>query len=537
MPQAALKSVRRARNRRAKTLTVGELLDYVMPSSSRNAALLWPPDAFAAAATVLQRSAGYLSVIDEWPPNRRKTWNATMRAAGAQWRAAAGRQTAAAIPARVREWWRELTHPSVRELPIDELRSQNQSAVCAALQILAAADEACKGVGRPGGPADAFDARSFDYIGDGRTLCSKVVDASRAIVLPKLHTPQLGITLRSLTHNLALYLPGEVTPRWHWHPFPTVDAAGGWALRLLLLPWPKQVRSEWFNPSAGRLGNMPPRFGFFHCDVRQGEEIDLADVKRVFLKAAEKVGHVDGIVLPELALKPYEAEMIAEETGAFVIAGCGVAPRDGKAGENLALMAVPMAGFIATTAIQSKHHRWKLEKNQIQQYRLGNRLDPARHWWEHIAIESRELNFVTFTNWLTISFLICEDLARLDPVTHLLHAIGPNLIIALLMDGPQLTTRWPARYATVLADDPGSSVLTLTSLGMATASRAEGKSTSRVVALWKDAMSATREIELQDGCDGIVLSLRRHMVEEWSADGRSEGEVTSYLVLDDHEPV
>jgi hypothetical protein len=47
-----------------------------------------------------------------------------------------------------------------------------------------------------------------------------------------------------------------------------------------------------------------------------------------------------------------------------------------------------------------------------------------------------------------------------------MNAIGPNLVIALLMDGPQLENRWPARYATVLAEDPGSAVLTVTSLGM-----------------------------------------------------------------------
>jgi 5-methylcytosine-specific restriction enzyme A len=52
-----------------------------------------------------------------------------------------------------------------------------------------------------------------------------------------------------------------------------------------------------------------------------------------------------------------------------------------------------------------------------------------------------------------------------------MRSVGPNLVVALLMDGPQLTARWPARYASVLADDPGSSVLTLTSLGMCLRSR------------------------------------------------------------------
>ena len=41
----------------------------------------------------------------------------------------------------------------------------------------------------------------------------------------------------------------------------------------------------------------------------------------------------------------------------------------------------------------------------------------------------------------------------------------------LLLDGPQLTSRWAARYASVLADDPGSAVMTLTSYGMVQRSR------------------------------------------------------------------
>ena len=52
-----------------------------------------------------------------------------------------------------------------------------------------------------------------------------------------------------------------------------------------------------------------------------------------------------------------------------------------------------------------------------------------------------------------------EDLARLDEVADLVRRIGPSLIIAVLLDGPQLATRWPCRYASIVADDPGSSGL------------------------------------------------------------------------------
>jgi hypothetical protein len=62
--------------------------------------------------------------------------------------------------------------------------------------------------------------------------------------------------------------------------------------------------------------------------------------------------------------------------------------------------------------------------------------------------------------------------------------------------GPQLTSRWAARYASVLADDPGSAVLTLTSFGMAQRSRPHDRDPSRVLALWKDPERGMREIQL-----------------------------------------
>ena len=97
-------------------------------------------------------------------------------------------------------------------------------------------------------------------------------------------------------------------------------------------------------------------------------------------------------------------------------------------------------------------------------------METSRDYWEHIGIQKRVLYFATL-NAMTWTVLVCEDLARQDPAADLIRAVGPNLLIALLMDGPQLSRRWPARYASVLAEDPGTSVLTLTSLGMAERSR------------------------------------------------------------------
>jgi hypothetical protein len=280
---------------------------------------------------------------------------------------------------------------------------------------------------------------------------------------------------------------------------------------------------------------MPEKYGFFRCDSTDCA-VDIDAVAKVFDEASRVAGHIDGIVLPELSLRPGEPQAIAKKTGvSFVVGGCGISPEHGKPGLNFASVSTPNFSGIE----QSKHHRWRLDERQITQYDLGQRLDPSRQWWEHIQVGPRELNFVTLADWLVLSFLICEDLARIDPVNQLLHAVGPSLVIALLMDGPQLASRWPARYATVLADDPGSSVLTLTSLGMCVSSRAPepGKEPSRVVALWKDAFSGPVQIELPKEKTGIVLNLRRHKIEEFTADGRSDLGETAYLRLHSYQAV
>ena len=45
----------------------------------------------------------------------------------------------------------------------------------------------------------------------GFTVCSVEVQGGFR-VLPKMHTAQQGITLRSMTHNLAFFVPREIVP-------------------------------------------------------------------------------------------------------------------------------------------------------------------------------------------------------------------------------------------------------------------------------------------------------------------------------------
>ena len=112
-----------------------------------------------------------------------------------------------------------------------------------------------------------------------------------------------------------------------------------------------------------------------------------------------------------------------------------------------------------------------------------------------------------------------------------MNAIGPNLVVALLMDGPQLEQRWPGRYATALAEDPGSAVLTVTSLGMVERSRNPGDAQNREIALWKEPNGRARVLKLSEGSHGLLLTLTNRLVENFTLDGRGDGKMSMQFAL------
>ena len=176
------------------------------------------------------------------------------------------------------------------------------------------------------------------------------------------------------------------------------------------------------------------------------------------------------VVFPELAHTPQQHALVRDillkdsrET-MLLVSGlcesglCESPKKPEEPGENYVEMDLLYGGRAFSQFVQHKHHRWRLDRHQIAQYGLNGRLSPARDWWEDCTTGDRELSFISCSPWFTMCSLVCEDLARQDPVSEIIRAVGPNLVIALLMDGPQLTSRWASRYATVLADDPGTSV-------------------------------------------------------------------------------
>jgi hypothetical protein len=294
------------------------------------------------------------------------------------------------------------------------------------------------------------------------------------------------------------------------------------------------VRESDFRPVEGSVQRQTKEpFGFF--EFAPAEKLDLDLLDRMIVAARDEVDSVDGVLLPESAVEASEVhdlEALLDRHGVGMLTTgvrqhstqsdppanwvhTGVNPRLEKGGSPRAC-----SGEQWFHIRQNKHHRWSLNEKQILQYHLGGALHPDIRWWETMKIPRRAVDFVEHGDEIAIVSLVCEDLAQIDSVADVIRAVGPTLVYAPLLDGPQISSRWSARYASVLADDPGSAVLTLTSFGMVQRSRPHGRDPAPVIALSKDPVRGLREIRLEPGAQGVLLTVCGSRTTRRSADGR-----------------
>lgn len=526
--------------------TIGSLFEFLFESTDISVSKIrWPPDAFCFVATALQRSSAYTGLVALEKAKlgfdgRERDREEAIQDVGERWRSSAAKRKLP--PQLVGKWLGEIREN--RELPLANIKTRKRL-LAAMINMMAAADESCAGLGISLTSSDNDEfTRAAElqlYPGkNGSSLCRNI-HPSKARVLPKCHTPQTGLTIRSFSHFLALASNTEVRPEW----FSFFDKTNQHGLNLLLIPWPNEVIPKQFRATeVQKISDEVDRggYGLFTFDALG--RVDIKFLKKILRTAEKTVGRIDGIVFPEIALSPGAVQQISRafvRENRFLIAGVGRPAKKGVCGQNYIRFDVMLPGGQYVVWLeQKKHHRWKLEKNQLLQYGLGSVLNPEANWWEHIDLSDRSLMLVTLKPWLTACVLVCEDLARPDPLGELIHAVGPNLVICLLMDGPQLSGRWPGRYATSLADDPGSSVLSLTSVGMTKLSRAIAGNPAPpgCIALWKDARSGSaKEIVLPTDAQAIVLCIAVEYCEEWTADGRGDKGNAGYPYLVGQHPI
>lgn len=382
-------------------------------------------------------------------------------------------------------------------------------------------------------------------------------------VLPKRHTPRVGMTLRNYSLNLAFH-QSAVEVRWHqekagFAPIVKKQTRPLESISILLLPWPLEVRLQDFRPVDP---NGKPPYFHFNPDIAMSkrELMKRKDqlccyVRDALKQAKHEAGSVHMVILPEVSLTRNELsaveDILASADVRAYIAGVRGPGKGTYAANTVYCRTREAKGPAASSpsreskgrrgsafgprnhdAVQGKHHRWCLGRPQITQYQLGGILSPRQLWWEKIALSDvRSVRFINIGGELTLCPLICEDLARQEPIGDLIRAVGPSIVVAILLDGPQLASRWSARYASVLADDPGSAVITLTPLGMVDRCRSGDARKSRAIALWSESGGSPRAIELEAGANAVLLSVDVEEEQEHTADVRRDRIFTNSVTL------
>lgn len=526
----------------------GQALDHIGCPS-------WPVDLFAVVGSIIERSGCYTMAT----PDRTALHIHEVRLEEIKKCAVIWNSNFDSPPSPVLSLWADLVG-ELANTKIAEIR-KNSLLVSKLLALFAIADEASAGIGWDVDPSEvhrkmfaslvfsgitgADEANELPY---GRKSMCVRVPPDQAIVLPKSITASVGCTIRSLSHHLALLPPISVLePEWLLSSSnPTGTASSLECIRLLLVPFPFKIHADSFKLSSPQqpLGesNLPAYFSLeqrwlkVRDEALTGERL-ATDLVRPLIEAAKtETGHVpNGIVFPECALSSELAgelvEALADSGIEFLITGVLDTTSDGKH-FNRALTFTLQQDRGVSMAEQNKHHRWRLDRGQTERYALEfDNSSENNQWWEDIDVSSRRLPFFALRRDMSLVTLICEDLARSDPAMPAIRAVGPNLVIALLMDGPQLAVRWPGRYATVLADDPGSAVLSFTCAAMVDRSNWLEAKPARSVGLWRDSQRGTQEIGLSDGALGVVLSLQSKSKKQTTLDGRSDEATSRQLTL------
>jgi hypothetical protein len=522
-----------------ETPTIASTWKTVAAAPITDELLEWPADLFALTNSILARSETYRFALSppsgvEWPPRRFPSWSDAVAEASGQWSAWLEDRERAFPDLLAKEW---LVFSERIHLPLEDLAEGRDWRMCEALLTLhAIADEACAGLGialsRFGGKGCVYRARGRELL--ARTGSLARIPSHCLRVLPKVRTPPNGTSIRSFSRYACVQGPG-VEARWHKTPIRRkgTDPYARHA-NLLLLPWPLRVRESDFRPVEGSVQRQTKGpFGFF--EFAPAEKLDLDLVDRMIVSARDEVDSVDGVLLPESAVDESEIddlEALLDRHGVGMLTTgvrqrstqsdlpsnwvhTGVNPRLEKGGSPSA-----SSGEQWFHIRQNKHHRWSLDEKQILQYHLGGALHPHIRWWENMKVPRRTIHFVEHGDEIALVSLVCEDLAQIDSVAEVIRSVGPSMVYAPLLDGPQISSRWSARYASVLADDPGSAVLTLTSFGMVQRSRPHGRDSSPVIALLKDPVRGLREIRLESGAQGVLLTVCGSRTTRRSDDGR-----------------
>jgi len=380
----------------------------------------------------------------------------------------------------LKHWFYNSENQYISYLAKDISNKSNESIIQLILTLHAIADEACAGWGISTIDKIGFISKAqkeaHKLLEEGGTLAT--IDISRARILPKRHTPNVGITLRSFSSHLG-YHKSSIDVNWihEKENLLSEQIKEHKSFSVMLMPWPLQVKMQDFKKvKVNSIDIDQNNYGFFAYDpdsdsnLKKQRPDNIRYLERYIKNAQDEAGSVDMIVFPESSLnfnevKVLEKTLIKHNISLYV---CGVRDVTQNEINSSGKLKSNMVYFNSLTEqntqpnkskryifdadnseiskyTQKKHHRWKLTRSQIVQYGLGRVLKPSINWWEAISIPQRRVTFINVGKHLTLCPLICEDLARQDPIADLIRTVGPSLVITILMDGPQKIDRWSSR--------------------------------------------------------------------------------------------
>lgn len=496
-----------------------------------NKILSWPPNVFIIVYSLLEYTDKYRLMVS---PQPHFTWdyqkdNVSVQFITTEWlaliSAQSGQKRTSSISSYINLKYAlgEVFNPHNFDIGIYDLMNTSKFAKCA-MHLLLSVDELFSDVDICNYKLEnrlqlLLLMRQTFAIKQRKNLADN--DCKLGFVTYKTSVPQTGLTLNNLTHSLTCIKPSvlpEVVANKHLK-----QGYNKKSYNILFLPWPFEIESDSFKPATDQI-KMDGYFGSF--DYRPDDKYEPSKFLQAILATLHRCGTIDLIIFPECALsdKTFNKYMILlhnlfDGNAPSILSGT-FGNADPVSTNKAKLSFVGELGI--DTIEQSKHHRWFLDESQVRNYNLASSLDPGRKWWENIAIDRRHLVTLHTSNGVKLCPLICEDLARQEPVAQAVRSVGPNLVISLLLDGPQLDFRWPGKYSAVLSDDPGSSVLSVTALGMTLRATGLGHPPSREVALWSEPGGRAETLKIEDDGLGIVVELELKDEPMWTLDGRKK---------------
>jgi len=529
--------------------------------------LQWPPDAFALLSIIINRTGLYkyfLLDTDWW---QKKSWTVEIDELSDTWIKVVSNRLRdldykivfedkdllkphfEILLKEFKDPTIEIDHLRVLGNIYDDKRKTHRDFIKAVLYFAVVADVTCGGLGILGQSLGPQNLSHRIFMGVANLLLNNTgtlstISKHHGVVLPKMRTPQGGMTVRSMTHHLTFHIT-EVEVMWRTFPLLVKDND----LNILAVPYPYEIKDSDFIANSD--DNQIVRYFQPLIDGKPANHSFIRSMVDWVGRTAMAEREIDIIVLPEMALtfEEYEellnelkTEFLEKKRGKrlpIIVTGITKGNTNGygiisvdKPYQNEARIAVFFAGRWYTTT-QRKHHRWQLDGGQIDQYELGTPFKSDKLWFEYCTASQRRMTIMAPNSQLTLTALICEDLAQQEPVSEIIRGIGPSLLLALLSDGPQLTSRWSARYAGVLANDPGTAVLSLTSLGMSLRSKNLSDKSAlpiRQPGLWKDMKGNTIDLTFKEkGPHAFLFTITSSIKEEHTFDGRSDGTMSSYL--------